>query len=364
MAGTLKTIDPRRTTGAGAAAPPRAPRAGDRREIDAGYADLVMSGVRQAGYDGDAILRRAGIDPAILAAPHGRLSQRQFAALISLLTRLTRDEIWLLCSRPIKPGTFRLMCRLLVRCANLREAIRAGCQFYHLLIDDFTVRFQADTGEGRIWLVDSIGDAERRRMLNGAVLFFVYGLMCWLVGRKLPLTSVHYVFSARPHSAELEPVYEAPILFDQPRTELRFEAELLDLPILPDEERLRRFLAVVPATLLVRYRDDTGIPERARAILRRNLGRNLTLEDVAARLHVSPQTLRRRLQEDQQGFQDLKDRVRRDVAVHLLRKSRLSLDDVAAALGFSEVSTFHRAFRRWTGQTPGECRHGGQGEIG
>lgn len=354
MAGTLKTIGPH---------PGAATRAGDRPVIDADYVNLVMSGVRQAGYDGDAILRRAGIDPAIVAAPHGRLPQRQFATLISLLTRLTRDEVWLLCSRPIKPGTFRLMCRLLVRCTSLREAIRTGCQFYHLLIDDFTVRFQADGQEARIWLVDTIDDEERRRMLNGAVTFFVYGLMCWLVGRKLPLISVHYVFSQQPHSAELEPVYEAPILFHQPRTELRFEAELLDLPIVPDEERLRRFLALVPSTLLVRYRDETSIPERVRAILRRNLGRNLTLEDIAAKLHVTPQTLRRRLQEDQQGFQDLKDRVRRDVAVHLLRKSRLSLDDVAAALGFSEVSTFHRAFRRWTGQTPGEYRQGG-GEPG
>lgn len=328
-----------------------------RSIIDAGYLNLVLSGVRQGGYDIEAIVARAGIDPKILATPNSRLSQQQFARLISHLTRVTRDEAWALGRRPIKPGTFRTMCKLLVRCSNLREALRAGCHFYHLVVDDFTLRFQADSQEACVWINDDIADKDRQRMINGAAIFFVYGLMCWLVGRKLPLTTVHYKFPQLPLSSELEPVYEAPILHDQPRTELRFEASLLDLPIIPDEERLGRFLASVPSVLLVRYRDETSFSERVRGILRRNLTKVLSLEDVAEKLNVSPQTLRRRLQDDNNcGFQELKDRVRRDVAIHLLQKSRLSLEEIGMSLGFSEVSTFHRAFKRWTGHAPGEYR--------
>jgi AraC-like DNA-binding protein len=83
----------------------------------------------------------------------------------------------------------------------------------------------------------------------------------------------------------------------------------------------------------------------------------LSFEDIAGMLAVSPQTLRRRLLEEENcGFQEIKDRLRRDLATHLLQKSRLSLEDIAVSLGFSELSTFHRAFRRWTGVTPGEFR--------
>jgi AraC-like DNA-binding protein len=147
------------------------------------------------------------------------------------------------------------------------------------------------------------------------------------------------------------------MLFDQPRTEIRFDAELLDLPIIPDEERLRRFLASMPNTLLVRYRDDSAMAERVRAILRRNLKRPLPFEDIAGMLAVSPQTLRRRLIEEENcGFQEIKDRLRRDLAVHLLQKSRLSLEEIGLSIGFAELSTFHRAFRRWTGSAPGEYR--------
>lgn len=329
----------------------------ERSIIDVGYLNLVLSGARQAGYDTEAIIVRAGIDPKILSTPRGRLSQHQFARLISHLTTVTRDEAWALCSKPIKPGTFRMMCRLLVRCNNLREALRTGCHFYHLVVDDFTLRFHADSREACVWITDNIDDKDRQRMINGAAIFFVYGLMCWLVGRKLPLTTVHYKFPELPLSSELAPVYEAPILHDQKRTELRFEAALLDLPIIPDEERLGRFLASVPSVLLVRYRDETSFSERVRGILRRNLTKMPSLEEVAEKLNVSPQTLRRRLQDGNNcGFQELKDRVRRDVAIRLLEKSRLSIDEIGMSLGFSEVSTFHRAFRRWTGFAPGEYR--------
>ncbi len=328
-----------------------------RSVIDAGYVNLVMSGIRQSGRNLDHVLIRAGLDPRRLSEPNARLSQPEFARLISVLTRTTRDEFWSLCSRPIKPGTFRTMCKLLVQCGSLREAIKTGCQFYHLVVDDFTVRFREDDREGCIWVTDTIVDPERRRMINGAIIFFIYGLMCWLVGRKLPLTTVHYVFPEQPFSSELEPFYNAPLLYDQTRTELRFEADILDLPIMPDEERLRRYLASAPSVLLVRYRDESSFSERVRAILRRNLTKQLSLEEVAAMLVVSPQSLRRRLQDDDNsGFQELKDRVRRDVAIHLLQKSRLSLEEIALSLGFSELSTFHRAFRRWTGVAPGEFR--------
>jgi AraC-like DNA-binding protein len=343
-----------------ALAPPGSKAGEARSVIDAGYVNLVMSGIRQSGRNVDHVLVRAGLDPLRLSEPNARLSQPEFARLISVLTRTTRDEFWSLCSRPIKPGTFRTMCKLLVQCSSLREAVKTGCQFYHLVVDDFTIRFREDNKEGCIWVTDTIIDPERRRMINGAIVFFIYGLMCWLVGRKLPLTTVHYVFPEQPFSSELEPFYNAPLLYDQTRTELRFEADILDLPIMPDEERLRRYLASVPSVLLVRYRDESSFSERVRAILRRNLTKHLSLEDVAAMLAVSPQTLRRRLQDDDSsGFQELKDQVRRDVAIHLLQKSRLSLEEIALSLGFSELSTFHRAFRRWTGVAPGEFRQTG-----
>jgi AraC-like DNA-binding protein len=71
---------------------------------------------------------------------------------------------------------------------------------------------------------------------------------------------------------------------------------------------------------------------------------------------VTPQTLRRRLREEGRGFQQIKDELRRDAAIEYLLQTRVPLLEIANRVGFSEASTFHRAFKHWTGVAPGEYR--------
>jgi AraC-like DNA-binding protein len=78
---------------------------------------------------------------------------------------------------------------------------------------------------------------------------------------------------------------------------------------------------------------------------------------------MSPRTLKRRLDESSLRFTELLEKARRERALLLLRSPELSLDDVAARLGYSTVSNFTRAFRRWTGFTPSVYRRGVRGRL-
>jgi AraC-like DNA-binding protein len=82
----------------------------------------------------------------------------------------------------------------------------------------------------------------------------------------------------------------------------------------------------------------------------------MNLEEVADKLALSPPMLRRRLAAEGHSFQGLKDSVRRDAAIEELQRRDATLEQIAALLGFSEVSTFHRAFKKWTGLAPGDYR--------
>jgi AraC-like DNA-binding protein len=73
---------------------------------------------------------------------------------------------------------------------------------------------------------------------------------------------------------------------------------------------------------------------------------------VAARLNVSLRTLHRALAAEGTSYRRLLDQVRLDIAERHLRDDRMSVAEVAFLAGFSEISAFHRAFKRWTGQTP------------
>jgi AraC-like DNA-binding protein len=128
------------------------------------------------------------------------------------------------------------------------------------------------------------------------------------------------------------------------------------MPLLQDERTLKHFLERSPADLLSRPDEGDSLSSQLRRLLSRDNARWPDLEAVAAHLHISPQTLRRHLREEGTSFQELKDQLRRDIAIYHLGRADLSLQQIAEQLGFSEPSAFHRAFKKWTGVTPGAYR--------
>ncbi|KQP46159.1 AraC family transcriptional regulator [Pseudorhodoferax sp. Leaf274] len=333
------------------------PSSGNTRQtISIGQVQQIVLGARRAGRDCHALLQRAGIPPELLASPLARVSQAQYAALIFELRHSLRDELWGLCRRPLPLGSFEAACRLAVGCRTLEEALRAGLRHYRLLLSDFTPRLQVEAGVAHMSLAPRVPVDPPLGYAMRAFAFLAYGLVCWLVARRLPLLVVD-----QPRS-EIERVGDAPQLFQAPlhyglRTGWRFEARWLLLPIVQTPESLAGFLAQAPASLLLKYRDDSSLAERIRRLLRRHLGGPMpSLEDVGAQLAMTPQTLRRRLREEGAGFRAIRDDLLRDAAIDYLTHPGLTLPEIAGQLGFSEASTFHRAFKSWTGLAPGAYR--------
>ena len=82
----------------------------------------------------------------------------------------------------------------------------------------------------------------------------------------------------------------------------------------------------------------------------------VSAKEIANELHISEATLRRRLMREGQGFQGIKDGLRRDQAMDMLSKGDLPVHEVAEKMGFSEARSFTRAFRQWTGLSPREYK--------
>jgi AraC-like DNA-binding protein len=327
----------------------------------------VLEGARHHGLPLPALLQRAGIADALLQAPLARVSQQQYASLLRVLRRALRDELWGLTGRPLRPGSFAQCARQLVHTATLEEALRRGFALQHLLIDDFTPRLDREGPLARVRLVRHAPFNPRLDYAQKAFMLFAFGLASWLVARRVPLVGVDY--TEPPPGGETSRVYQAPIRHGQPHLGFVFEARWLALPVVQNEQSLREFLAQAPGNLLVKYRDSGSTSERIRRLLRRHLGGEMpSLDLLASQLGSTAQTLRRRLREEGRGYQALKDDLRRDAAIALLGEPGWSLIEVANRVGFSETSTFHRAFKKWTGVSPGEYRqaqrHGGAGVTG
>jgi AraC-like DNA-binding protein len=318
----------------------------------------ILQGVREQGRNVSALLQRSGISPALLESPLSRVSQTQYTALVRTLTRSTGDEFWGLCSRPVKIGTFARTCRELVHCRSLHDALVKGFHHYHLSLEDLVPRLRV---EGDIAHVILQARAQRNpslRYVERTFLFFTFGLSCWLVARRIPLVDVDYCTLDKSISSDAFRVFQAPVCYQDDQVGFRFKKEWLDLPVVQNLQSVEEFVRQAPTSLLVKYRDHANVTERIRRILRRHLeGEMPSLEAVGKSLGVTPQTLRRRLQDEGQGYQTIKDDLRRDIAIEYLARPDLTLIEIANLVGFSEASTFHRAFKKWTGVAPGEYRH-------
>jgi len=328
-----------------------------RHTISVSLVHSVLEGACRQGLDPDALLLQTGISPWLQSSPLSRISQVQFAKLLRVVQRKTRDEYWGLCSHPVRFGTFAQCCELMVHSPTLGDALRAGCQFYHLMLQDFTVRLQRQGNLAWVRLQSHGAIDECSEFAERIFMFFSYGLMCWMIEERIPVTRVLMRGQTCSEQLESSMLFNGPVMYGQSCNAFCFDARWLDCALRQDGASLRSFLPHSPGNLLVRYRDRSHIIERVRRYLRQHLtDGSVPLEQVAEALGMPAYTLRRRLRMEHERFQDLKDNLRRDAAIDYLACPNLSLMEVGERLGFSEPSTFHRAFKKWTGLPPGEYR--------
>ena len=145
-------------------------------------------------------------------------------------------------------------------------------------------------------------------------------------------------------------------LLRYPDAELR--AHVAELrAALRDEAALKSFLRQAPANFLALRPARDGLAARIHRQLRATPPAAWPdFASLARQLHLSPATLRRRLAQEGQSYRRVQEAARQALAMTLLANRALSLAEVASALGFAETSAFCRAFKRWTGQRPGNCR--------
>ncbi|MGW7101364.1 AraC family transcriptional regulator [Streptomyces sp. NPDC054838] len=335
-----------------------------RRTITVHHVRALLAGARRAGIDTVPLLQGAQIPPLLLGDDRARITPAQFARLFRALYRTTQDEFLGLGAVPSRPGTFAMMCYASLGCRDLGAAVERAAAFYGLFPGGPELALEVADGEARFTVRgpaagDVAGDRDGERFLAECVLAIWHRLSSWLIGRRIPLLHAAFAYPAPPYEDEYEVLFDCPVRFGADRTAAAFAAHWLTAPLVREEPALDAMLRRAPFDLLSRPEYGTTVAEQVRRTLTRRLRtspRLPELGEVAARLAVSPATLRRRLHQEGTSFQQLKDHVRRDAAIAGLAESGEPIAELAARLGFSEDTAFHRAFRRWTGTTPGAYR--------
>jgi len=317
----------------------------------------LLNAVKGAGFDIDQLLARTGISADVL---NNRDSRIEYEALIETW-RLAYDMIGdpalgIHAAEGLVSGVFGVI-DYVTRCSRtLGEAIVRTCRYYPLIHDVARPSIEQKS-EICIWAYNLIGGHQYPRFVAE------YALACWLVSARRGLmepfdpVEVHFIHNQAINLGEYERFYRAPVKLGTDKNALVIKTSSLKLPLAGAKEGLCEILDQYARQLMEQLPKKMSLSERVRELMAEELaGGDSSAEGIAARLHMSTRTLRRRLNEEGNSHRQLLEELRRNLAALYLDEKGLAVSEAAFLLGFADTGAFHKAFKRWTGRTPAEYR--------
>jgi len=320
------------------------------------FIHALIEALERSGISRERFLAGAPIDRALLERVGGRLSLASYDALVDRALELTGDPAFgLRMGGLVNPATYRLSMDLMAHASTIREGIESLERFYQLLTDKPFWRFVEDDRTGTIVLDAAKGDLAARRFRCELTIGNFYSMLTAFVpGSSAEVVAFDY--PAPPFRTEYERLFKGAERFEQAFTGIVFRRELLDIPQVRHDTELYATI-VSHAEKRISQLPGAGFADRVRShVLDAGPQTHHDMPSIARALNVSVRTLNRRLAEEGTSFREVVNGALGAVAQRLFVEEARPIEDVAYAMGFSQPSAFHRAFKRWTGATPAAIR--------
>jgi AraC-like DNA-binding protein len=304
------------------------------------------------------LLERARVSEDEFEDPDGRIPLDRYAALMRVAIDLCNDPAFALkFGEAVDLAELSFVGLLCYAAESVDDAFVQMNRYTRLMIDlpvdGSGDRFERLRNHRGTWVIDRRSNPNVFPELSEATL-------ARMAGRARSLTQepfvkeVHFTHADPGYRDEFERVFQAPVFFSSDRNALLTDDSLTPPTVLRSSRDAFRILSARADTLLAELDEATTTRARVEALLLPVLHRgDASMEEIAAELGFSRQTLYRKLRAEGVRFEDLLDRLRRRMALSYLEEQKMSASETAYLVGFSEPSAFSRAFKRWTGHSPG-----------
>ena len=321
------------------------------------FARSVIRAANKQGLDEQQLLLDAGLSQGLLQNSDVRITPQQLSRLMQSVWHNADDEYLCLGSQPSRHGVFSLMAKQVLPSRNLRQVYRRGSRFYNLVAAATEMRFEESEDSARFYLKLAQPELDPDHTLTDFLLLLWHRFPSWLIGQKIPLRKVCFSHAKPSHYEEYRLMFPCEALYAQPENYFEFDRGVLNFPVVQTQQNLSAYLRRCP---LDWFKRQSYYPVYTRKVMdylesTEDMS-EATMDGIANQIHTTTRTLRRKLLEEGTSFQELKDSVRRDEAIHFLSQPDIPISQIARILGFTEAAAFTRAFKHWTGISPSMYR--------
>lgn len=322
------------------------------------YVLILIDMIEEQGYSRHALLEGTSLQDTGISGIGARVGEQDFSRLVENAFGLTRDPaLGLKLGLRLNLSAHAVLGQAFMTCRDLRQVMELFLKYYHLLSPELYLEFETI---GERCILTTVSTPQQNsvefayELMYAAILNTLRGLL------NLDDLQFHLeVPYPRPaHADDYFTILGDDVLFDCVRGRISFPRTLLDTPLPSSNTALRALYESECARLLADLEEEDSVAEQTLRLLRKLEGQYPQMPTIARMLNFSPRTYRRRLEQEEQSFQALLDKVRAEHATRYLQNTRLPLSSIAYMVGFNDASNFRRAYTKWTGHSPAEVRSG------
>jgi AraC-like DNA-binding protein len=321
------------------------------------WAKAIRKALQAAGVDSARLFAEAGLDLTALDDPNARYSVDATTRLWRLAVTATGDEAFgLTVARHVNQTTFHALGYSLIASTTLRDAFERMLRYFRLVTDAANLAFGRDGGYYRFAIDTPTPGVQPAPEAIDAFALLVVRLCRGLHRREFSPVEVS-LRRTRPYNlGAFERAFRAPLNFGAGQNALWFASDVFEQKLDGANPELARH----NDEIVVRYLAQMQ-KKNLRARVHASLIEQLPLgepseEKVAEALCMSQRNLQRKLAQEGTSYSELLNHTRRDLALSYIRDPGYSIGEITYLLGFSDASSFSRAFKRWTGLSPSAYR--------
>jgi AraC-like DNA-binding protein len=326
-------------------------------EVSVSVLAQMFSYLTSQDADVEEFLRSLDLDPDEIGSPDTYLPLETYLLIEEAAAEYVEDPYFgLHMGEHVEAGSWSILGYMMMNCSTLGEAFEKSTRYQRIIGNLIEGKASIGWGKIKVKLVTPPHTPDMPRHCFESALASTVTMMRTLTGKQLNPQEVTFNYPEPESKSEYERVFQCPVLFDQTDTSMSIDIGIINTPITHANPDLLGYFEQYAQEFLTEMERQSEYTQAVTRILLNHMDdESMTIRKVAKELAMSVRTLQKRLKEEGVVFSELQQEVREKLAKKYLRED-YTVENITYLLGYSEPSTFRKAFKKWSGHTPKEYR--------
>jgi AraC-like DNA-binding protein len=319
------------------------------------YVRQIADQTGEMGVDIQQWLKHAGLTPAQLSDDQTQLDFEQLRLLILHGMDMTQEPaVGLLIGERLLVNSHGILGMAAMSSGSLRQAMYLVERYIGLRTSMIKYHYEESAKEVRQIFNETLELGEIQRPVLETITLTIKNVLDFITMKSCPINYVAFPFPDPGYADLAQDMFDCEVRYQQSWTGFSMPLTALDQPLRQADPAMFQTAELICQQELEKLNLQTSLSARISRLMLEKQNGFPSLQVTARMLNMTPRTLHRRLLEENTTFKDLLESVRQGLALQHLQSGRMSVQAVAYTLGYTDVSNFRRAFKRWTGKAPSD----------